>query len=121
MAKFVTQCPSCSRQMGVAAIECSSCGIRISGSFELPVLMKLSSQDQEFVLNFMRAQGVIKEMEKIYGLSYPTIKGKLAAILKTLNLDVVEDRTPSRMEVLKSLENSEISTEEAIKRLKELR
>jgi hypothetical protein len=121
MAKLVSQCPSCSAQMGIATLECPECGIRISGNFELPTLMRLSAEDQEFVLNFMRAQGVIKEMEKIYGVSYPTIKSRLAAILKTLNLEMVEDKTAARMEVLKALENSEITAEDAVKKLKELR
>ena len=51
--------------------------ILIEGSFELPDLARLGADDQVFVTAFVRAHGSIKEMEQIFGVSYPTIKSRL--------------------------------------------
>ena len=58
--------------------------IAIEGSFELPPLAKLTAEDQLFVTAFVRSHGSIKEMEQIFGVSYPTIKGRLTRIANTL-------------------------------------
>ena len=51
--------------------------IAIEGSFELPPLARLSGEDQIFVIAFLRSHGPIKEMEQIFGISYPTVKNRL--------------------------------------------
>ena len=91
-------------------------GIVIEGSFELPALARLAADDQVFVIAFVRSEGVIKEMEKVFGVSYPTIKNRLGRIASQLNL--VETVTPShKQDVLDSLEKGEITAQEAIERL----
>jgi hypothetical protein len=90
--------------------------IAIEGDFELPALARLSAEDQIFVMAFVRAEGVIKEMERIYGVSYPTIKNRLARIVAQLQF--VETVTVTRkQEVIDALANGEISANEAIERL----
>lgn len=91
-------------------------GISIEGYFELPALARLSADDQVFVMAFVRAEGVIKEMEKVFGVSYPTIKNRLARIAGQLQL--VETIPVSRkQEILEALERGELSAQEAIERL----
>ncbi|HTY83537.1 MAG TPA: DUF2089 family protein, partial [Silvibacterium sp.] len=51
--------------------------IAIEGRFELPQLARLGSDDQVFVIAFIRCHGSIKEMERVFGVSYPTIKSRL--------------------------------------------
>ena len=51
--------------------------IAIEGSFELPPLARLSGEDQIFVIAFLRSHGFIKEKERIFGISYPTVKNRL--------------------------------------------
>lgn len=121
MANLVTKCPSCGKAMKVASIACGECSIRIDGDFNLPHFLSLSHEDQEFVLNFFRARGVIKEMEKIYGVSYPTIKSRWGQVAKALNMDVSEDTSQTRMQILESLKAGEISADEAAKKLKGFR
>lgn len=88
----------------------------IEGAFELPPLVRLSSDDQIFVMAFVRAEGVIKEMERLFGVSYPTIKSRLARIAGQLQF--VETIPPQqKQEILESLERGEISAKEAIERL----
>ena len=121
MANLVTKCPSCGKGMKVSSVACSECNIRIDGDFNLPHLLTLSHEDQEFVFNFFKAQGVIKEMEKIYGVSYQTIKNRWSQIAKALNMDVSEDPLQTRMQILESLKAGEISADEAAKKLKGFR
>src|SRR5215468_5862718 len=93
--------------------------IAIEGSFELPQLARLSADDQIFITAFVRSHGSIKEMERIFGVSYPTIKSRLTRIAN--NLEFVETNpTPSRAEILERLERGEISAEDAIRELEAL-
>ena len=56
----------------------------IEGQFELPQLARLSQEDQVFITAFVRSHGSIKEMEKVFGVSYPTIKSRLNRIAESL-------------------------------------
>src|SRR5579859_4574766 len=58
--------------------------IAIEGAFALPRLARLSAEDQVFVAAFVRSHGSIKEMEQVFGVSYPTIKNRLARIAESL-------------------------------------
>jgi len=94
-------------------------GVAIEGSFELAQLARLSADDQIFITAFVRSHGSIKEMERIFGVSYPTIKSRLTRIAN--NLEFVETNpTPSRAEILERLERGEISAEDAIRELEAL-
>ncbi|MGA7524110.1 MAG: DUF2089 domain-containing protein [Acidobacteriaceae bacterium] len=87
--------------------------VAIEGSFELPQLARLSAEDQVFVVAFVRSHGSIKEMEQVFGVSYPTIKARLNRIAG--GLDFVETNpAPGRAEVLERLQRGEISAAEAI-------
>jgi hypothetical protein len=93
--------------------------IAVEGSFELPQLARVSLEDQVFITAFVRCHGSIKEMEQIFGVSYPTIKSRLTRIAGALEF-VENDPAPSRTEVLDRLKRGEISAEEAIKELEAL-
>ncbi len=93
--------------------------IAIEGSFELPQLARLSSDDQVFITAFVRSHGSIKEMEQVFGVSYPTIKGRLTRIAQSLEF-VDTNPTPSKPEVLDRLRRGEITAEEAIRELEAL-
>jgi len=91
--------------------------IAIEGSFELPPLARLTAEDQLFVTAFIRSHGSIKEMEALFGISYPTVKNRLNAI--SALLPFVEVNPPSsKREILDELERGEITADEALKRLK---
>jgi hypothetical protein len=90
--------------------------VSIEGEFTLPQLARLSLEDQIFVTAFVRAHGSIKEMEQVFGVSYPTIKARLHRIAGQLEF-VEVNPAPGRSEVLERLKNGEISAAEAIKAL----
>lgn len=99
--------------------------IRIEGEFDLPPLAKLSAEDQIFIMAFLRCDGSIKEMERIFGISYPTVKSRLARIAG--QFEFVEKLSPStpektsrskdRNEIINKLEHGEITAAEAIEEL----
>jgi hypothetical protein len=93
--------------------------IAIEGSFELPQLARLSMDDQIFITAFVRSHGSIKEMERIFGVSYPTIKSRLTRIANSLEF-VETNPTPSKSEILERLQRGEISAEDAIREMETL-
>ena len=90
--------------------------IAIEGSFELPQLARLSADDQIFITAFVRSHGSIKEMERIFGVSYPTIKSRLTRIADSLEF-VETNPTPSKSEILERLQQGEITAEDAIREM----
>jgi hypothetical protein len=102
--------------MTVERVRLNATGIAIEGSFELPQLARLSIEDQVFVTAFVRAHGSIKEMETVFGVSYPTIKARLNRIAGSLEF-VDTNPLPSRAEILDRLNRGEIETEDAIRLL----
>ncbi len=91
--------------------------ISIEGDFELPPLARLTMEDQVFVAMFVHCHGSIKEMEQIFGVSYPTIKNRLNRIADQLEVIKV-DTVQAKSDVLAQLERGEITVDEAIRRLK---
>src|SRR5882762_2429637 len=97
-------------------------GVAIEGPFTLPPLAQLAAEDQVFVAAFVRCHGSIKQMEKYFGVSYPTIKNRLNRIggdLAFVQIDpTAETPTPSASDLLKQLENGELTVNEVLARLK---
>jgi hypothetical protein len=90
--------------------------LAIEGSFELPPLARLMQEDQIFVTAFVRCHGSIKEMEELFGISYPTVKNRLNRI--AAQLEYVEiNPPPSSLELLQRLEKGEIDVNETLKKL----
>jgi len=88
-------------------------GIAIEGAFAPPQLARLSAEDQVFVAAFVRGHGSIKDMEQMFGVSYPTVKARLNRIAASLEF-VDESPAPARSEVLDRLASGELTAEEAI-------
>jgi hypothetical protein len=103
--------------LSVERVRLRDTGIAVEGDFELPTLARLTMEDQVFVTAFVRCHGSIKEMEQLFGISYPTVKNRLNRIAD--QLEFVEINPPSsRSEILEMLDRGEISVEEALKRMR---
>lgn len=98
--------------------------IAIEGRFDLPPLASLTAEDQVFVAAFVRCHGSIKQMEKFFGVSYPTIKNRLNRIGALLPFAEITpgDRAPGEpsptSELLSRLERGEINVNDVLSRLK---
>src|SRR6476661_7136032 len=94
--------------------------ISVEGQFSLPELARLTLDDQVFIVAFLRSHGSIKEMEQVFGVSYPTIKARLNRIAAVLEMiEVVPPAEPrvSRSDVLDRLKAGEITADQAVAEL----
>lgn len=108
------------RDFVVTGVRLVDSGITIDSEFELPPLARLRYEDQVFVGEFVRSHGSIKQMEKAFGVSYPTIKNRLnriAAALQLVQIDT-EPAGDSHQDVLDLLEDGKITADEAAERLR---
>lgn len=108
------------RAFVVTKVRLKESGVAIEGEFEPPLLAQLSYEDQVFVGEFVRSHGSIKQMEKAFGVSYPTIKNRLNRIASRLQLAHVESEPPAAPaeELLDLLERGEITAAEAAERMR---
>jgi len=99
--------------------------VAIEGRFALPPLAQLAGEDQIFVAAFVRCHGSIKQMEKYFGVSYPTIKNRLNKIGSKLAFVEIDPSPAEAAEVvttsavLDQLERGELTVAQALDRLKE--
>ena len=107
------------RPLQVERVRLTDADIAIEGRFELPPLAQLPAEDQVFVAAFVRAHGSIKEMEKLFGVSYPTIKNRLNRIGASLPSVEVEPPRPAALgDLLGRLERGELSARDVLLELK---
>ncbi|MBC7495092.1 MAG: DUF2089 family protein [Flavobacterium sp.] len=83
--KLPIHCPSCQSTMQVAQLNCITCETKVSGNYLLPLLLQLSDDEQQFVLQFFLASGSLKEMAVQMRNSYPTVRNKLDDIISRIN------------------------------------
>jgi len=100
----------------VERVRLNDSDITIEGSFSLPPLANLPPDDQVFVMAFVKCSGSIKEMEQMFGISYPTVKNRINRIAGELEF-VQITKMSQQEEVIGELERGDISAEEAIRRL----
>lgn len=114
------RCPVCGGVPHVTRLHCNSCGTTVEGSFEASPLAQLTADQRAFVITFLKVRGNLREMERELGVSYPTVRNRLDAVLKTLGYEVEREtaREEERRQVLAALERGELTAEEAVHRLK---
>ncbi|MGD0570604.1 MAG: DUF2089 family protein [Candidatus Sulfotelmatobacter sp.] len=108
------------QRIAVERVRLAEKDIVIEGSFELPQLARLSLEDQVFITAFVRSHGSIKEMERVFGVSYPTIKSRLTRIADSLEF-VETNPNPSKSEILERLRRGETTPEDAIREMEALK
>jgi hypothetical protein len=112
-------------RMEVDRVRLLDSGVAIEGPFSLPPLAQLPAEDQVFVAAFVRCHGSIKQMEKYFGVSYPTVKNRLNKIGSQLSFVEIEQGSdtesaaPSRSEVLDRVARGELTVAQALEQLKQ--
>ncbi len=142
MTRLLTQCPVCGGEMQPAAVKCKSCDAHISAPFDTCRFCSLLPEHLSFVETFLRCEGNLSKVGDELGISYPTVRNRLAAALAALNLengsplayggqaasggvehgsdDSAIDPAELRRSVLNRLSNGEINAEEAAEELRKL-
>ena len=112
----VAKCPIKSAQLKVVRLECDSCGTRMEGSFSLGRFHALSPDQLEFLETFIRARGNFKDIERELGISYPTVRSRLDAMIRALGFpsQAEPDReSERRKEILRELAEGRIAADDA--------
>ena len=82
--KQVSQCPVCDASLQVTELSCARCETRLKGRFPAPPLARLPEEHQRFVEVFLRCRGVLRDVERALGVSYPTVRARLDAAVDSL-------------------------------------
>ncbi|WP_143310544.1 DUF2089 family protein [Chitinophaga vietnamensis] len=77
-------CPACASPLKVTSLSCEACDTAVTGSFEMPLLARLSGEDLQFVIDFVKSSGSLKDMAQQLGLSYPTVRNLLDDIIQKI-------------------------------------
>jgi hypothetical protein len=117
---MLLKCPSCQGNLSVTELNCPSCTIAIKGEFALPALLRLAPAQLDFVEVFLKNRGVIRDVERELGISYPTVRARLDEVVAALGYQVrpTEPNSPDeasgqRRKILEDLKAGKITTEQA--------
>ena len=124
MRKILEQCPSCGGALDVTELTCPSCETIIRSRYAPCPFCRLAPESLHFLETFVQCRGNIKEMERALGISYPTVRGRLDAVIRELGYEVEAEpevdeaeAAAQRKEILDQLDQGEITASQATKRL----
>lgn len=110
------RCPVCGGGYEITRLECTGCHSRLEGHFGAGKFDRLSAEQLHFIEVFLGCRGNIREVEKLLGISYPTVRGRLDEALKILELNQLRQEESS-MDVLEALSRGDITVTEAMQRM----
>ena len=140
----IATCPVCSDELTITRLHCRTCGTALEGEFGVGRFGRLDREQMGLLESFLRSRGNLKEMERELGISYPTVRGRVDALVRALGLsdDVASDDVGSeriddgfgsvdadapsgdlaaeRRAILEQLARKEITADEAASRLRAL-
>lgn len=135
----IATCPVCASELAVTRLHCRSCGTTLEGEFSVGRFGRLSREQLTLLESFLRSRGNLREMERELGISYPTVRGRVEALVRALGFGAradaesdVDAPTPgddptvrvaiagSRTAILERLARHEISAEEAAEAIRAL-
>jgi hypothetical protein len=124
MRPLILKCPSCEGNLTVTSLGCPECSINIDGEFALPQLLKLTRAQIDFIEVFIKNRGIIREVERELGVSYPTVRARLDEVIQALGYSsrpASDDEAASdgaaavrRRTVLADLKAGKLTPEEAL-------
>jgi hypothetical protein len=82
----IATCPICAGELAVTRLHCRSCGTTLEGDFNVGRFARLSREQFALLESFLRSRGNLKEMERELGISYPTVRARVDALLRALGL-----------------------------------
>lgn len=116
-----THCPVSGEPLEVTALIGPTSQVKIEGRFVPNEFALLPAEHLELLRLFVKVRGNLKEVERILGVSYPTVRLRFENMLRALGYEALEDTSNERSDVLALLEKGEISAEEAANRLRSLK
>ena len=132
----ISTCPVCSGELAVTRLHCRSCGTTLEGEFSVGRFGRLSREQLALLESFLRSRGNLRDMERELGISYPTVRARVEALVRALGFGPrpdsdealaddqatqgasatgagANDPAAARQQVLERLARHEISADEA--------
>ncbi len=122
----ISTCPVCSGELAVTRLHCRACGTTLEGDFSVGRFGRLSREQLALLESFLRSRGNLRDMERELGISYPTVRSRVEALVRALGFRegdedaaapesdaAAEPETMTRDDVLERLARHEIGAEEA--------
>jgi len=82
----IATCPVCAGELAISRLHCRTCGTTLEGEFGVGRFGKLSREQMALLESFLRSRGNLKEMERALGISYPTVRARVEALVQALDL-----------------------------------
>jgi len=121
----ISTCPVCSGELAVTRLRCTSCGTTLEGEFSVGRFARLGRDQMALLESFLRSRGNLRDIERELGISYPTVRARVEALVRALGFGPRSDDDAetadaqaiaeplSREAILERLARHEISAEEA--------
>jgi len=121
----ISTCPVCSNELAVTRLQCRSCGTSLEGDFSVGRFGRLTRDQLTLLESFLRSRGNLREMERELGISYPTVRSRVEALVRALGFgpradaDDADEATTepaagrTREEILEAVARHEMSAEDA--------
>jgi len=126
----ISTCPVCSGELAVTRLHCRSCGTTLEGEFSVGRFGRLTREQLVLLESFLRSRGNLRDMERELGISYPTVRSRVEALIRALGFgprdgDEAADDAPAggpadaagaaaeRQQILERLARHEIGADEA--------
>ncbi|MEX0626221.1 MAG: DUF2089 domain-containing protein [Chloroflexota bacterium] len=134
----ISTCPVCEGELAITRLHCRTCGTALEGEFGVGRFGRLSREQLTLLESFLRSRGNLKDLERELGISYPTVRGRIEALLRALGLADGDEAAPEepleadapnpssddeaneRRAILDRLARREISAEDAAEALRAL-
>jgi len=132
----ISTCPVCSGELAVTRLHCRSCGTTLEGEFTVGRFGRLSKEQLALLESFLRSRGNLRDMERELGISYPTVRSRVEALVRALGFGPRDGEETShedpaaaagdgssvttRQEILERLARREIGAEEAAVAIRDL-
>jgi hypothetical protein len=132
----ISTCPVCSNELTITRLHCRSCGTALEGEFGVGRFGRLTREQLSLLESFLRSRGNLKDLERELGISYPTVRGRIDALVKALGLgeaaptedeadtedeaEVADVAATRRREILERLARRELTAEDAAAALRAL-
>ncbi|HET9852295.1 MAG TPA: DUF2089 domain-containing protein [Candidatus Limnocylindrales bacterium] len=131
----ISTCPVCAGELAVTRLHCRSCGTTLEGEFSVGRFGRLTREQLTLLESFLRSRGNLRDMERELGISYPTVRGRVEALVRALGFgprdgaDDSEDEAAAaasadvaaaRQQILERLAKGDIGAEEAATAIRSL-
>ena len=127
----IATCPVCAHELVVTRLRCGECGNTIEGEFGVGRFGRLTRDQTQVLESFLRSRGNLRDMERELGISYPTVRARVEALVRALGFGprdepdapapaAADDSQTGRREVLERLARHELSAEQAAEAIRAL-